>query len=267
MSDMFSQARNVVFYFSGTGNSLKVAKEIAAAMPGTVLFSIGSGVPPALGVGVESVGFVFPNYFMGVPAAVQRFAEGLDAGDLQGKYLYAVTTHGGSAANCLRGFAARMKAKGLELDYGASLKMFSNYVLLYDMKEDVDGITAKSNADMRPIIDDIAARHKNKIGGPLGLYNIITNNFVKSAPDKDKGYHISDSCTGCGICEKLCPVNNIRIENGKPAYSHRCEVCVACIQYCPERAIDYKNLTQKRGRYHHPDISAADFIKARGSGL
>lgn len=36
---------------------------------------------------------------------------------------------------------------------------------------------------------------------------------------------------------------------------------MACIQYCPNKALNYKNVTQKRKRYHHPEITAKELSK------
>jgi ferredoxin/flavodoxin len=254
--------KNIIFYFSGTGNCLKIANELAAAQPETSIYSMGNAEVPPIGSDTESIGFVYPTYFWGMPAAVQRFTKALRAEELKGKYLYAIVTYGGKPLNALRGLNAQLKRSGTPLNYGATLKMYSNYVLMYDMKSDVTKITKDSNAAMLPIIGDIAARRENRIGHSLILANIINRNFTKSAPTKDKGYHVSDACTGCGICEQVCPVGNIHIEDGRPVYAHHCEVCVACIQYCPERAIDFKDATQTRGRYHHPDISAGELAQS-----
>lgn len=34
------------------------------------------------------------------------------------------------------------------------------------------------------------------------------------------------------------------------------------IQYCPKKATNYKEKTQERRRYHHPNISAKTLIKS-----
>ncbi|MCF2702640.1 4Fe-4S binding protein [Enterocloster clostridioformis] len=58
----------------------------------------------------------------------------------------------------------------------------------------------------------------------------------------------------------ICPAKNIEIINGFPSFQHRCQQCMACIQLCPQNAINYKNKTQKRQRYHNPNISIQDLI-------
>ena len=52
----------------------------------------------------------------------------------------------------------------------------------------------------------------------------------------------------------MCPANNIKMNDGKPEWQHKCEKCVACMQWCPQKSIQYKKVTVKRGRYHHPDV-------------
>jgi epoxyqueuosine reductase QueG len=48
------------------------------------------------------------------------------------------------------------------------------------------------------------------------------------------------------------------MQGSKPVFKEQCEQCMACIQWCPKQAINYKTKTQTRGRYHHPDISYQD---------
>jgi ferredoxin len=69
-----------------------------------------------------------------------------------------------------------------------------------------------------------------------------------------KGYNVNNSCIGCGICQKICPVKNIEIVNKRPIFNNKCEQCLACIQYCPQQAINYKDKTQERKRYKNPEI-------------
>jgi uncharacterized protein len=46
-------------------------------------------------------------------------------------------------------------------------------------------------------------------------------------------------CTGCGECEKACPVDAIRIENHKSIINGlKCIGCATCIGVCPFSAID-----------------------------
>ena len=92
---------------------------------------------------------------------------------------------------------------------------------------------------------------------------VIHGPFIKSLVNKDKGFNVSEACNGCETCSKVCPVGNIQMQEGKPIFLHHCEQCVACVQWCPQQAINFKNKTQKRGRYHHPDITLADMMNKK----
>ena len=67
-------------------------------------------------------------------------------------------------------------------------------------------------------------------------------------PSKD--FHTTDKCMGCGKCSRLCPVNNIRMENRRPVWENPCAHCMACILNCPTEAIEYGNITQKKEKYN-----------------
>ena len=71
-----------------------------------------------------------------------------------------------------------------------------------------------------------------------GLADKLSNNFAA------KRFMVNDNCTSCKICEKVCPVNNIKVEN-KPKFSNECETCLACIHHCPQNAIHMKSEKSK----------------------
>lgn len=47
----------------------------------------------------------------------------------------------------------------------------------------------------------------------------------------------SDKCVGCGLCVKLCPMNNISLAEGKAVPAAQCTMCYRCINKCPKQAI------------------------------
>ncbi|MCL2434607.1 MAG: EFR1 family ferrodoxin [Lentimicrobiaceae bacterium] len=48
---------------------------------------------------------------------------------------------------------------------------------------------------------------------------------------------VSDNCIGCGRCAKNCCSSNIQIENEKPKFGNRCDMCLGCIYNCPHKAL------------------------------
>jgi len=85
-------------------------------------------------------------------------------------------------------------------------------------------------------------------------------------PDIDKNFWTDDKCNGCGICAKICPVSNIEMVDDRPAWQHRCEKCLTCIQWCPKEALQFKDVTLKRKRYHHPGVKLSDMLKRGETG-
>jgi NAD-dependent dihydropyrimidine dehydrogenase PreA subunit len=68
-------------------------------------------------------------------------------------------------------------------------------------------------------------------------------------------------CIGCGQCVKICPNGNIRLIAGTPSFGDNCYQCVSCLQYCPKQAISLGGPTEKRERYHNPNVPAAELME------
>jgi len=44
-------------------------------------------------------------------------------------------------------------------------------------------------------------------------------------------------CTGCGICQDVCPQGAVRVSRVATIDIERCIGCGVCVQYCPQGAI------------------------------
>jgi MinD superfamily P-loop ATPase containing an inserted ferredoxin domain len=245
---------NRIYFFSGTGNSLKVAKDIAKALPDCELVAIYKDTPLEIPSGYERIGFVFPNYAGGPPAMVKNFIGKMKYSDQSDTYIFCVATYGGNDGGVISQMGDLLQQRGLQLNYGAIILSYPNAVTAYPLPKEVDVITKTAEINSQPVIESIIAKlHKHF--PPLEesakkRYDI----FLSSIHNRDIGYHVNNDCISCGICRDVCPAKNITLENGIPVFHHQCECCMACIQHCPKRAINYENKTQDRGRYTHPDI-------------
>jgi ferredoxin len=245
---------NIIFVFTGTGNSLKVARDISGGLGNCEIVSMAK--PYNFKKQYDSIGFVYPTYFFGLPKRVIEFVEAIKLDNNKNAYFYSIATYGGFPGNAVYQLYELLQDKhGIKLNYGQKLHTFSNYVAIYDMSEKVDEITKKSSEKLAPIIASIKKKKNKRVSRFTRMFRSINENFVEKVATMDKDYTVSDACTGCGICEKVCPVKNIVLENDRPRYNHHCEQCVACIQFCPQRAINYKDATQNRRRYTNPGIT------------
>ena len=251
--------KNIIFYFTGTGNCLKVAKGIGSGLNNCEIYSVASFNEKHLSGDYERIGFIFPVYAEGIPNAYKKFISEINLPN-NNIYYFSVATHGGLQGNGLPIINKKLSEKGIILNAGFDVKMVANYVCVYNMTKYPEKINEKSQVKINKIKELILNKKSNKIKtlNPLIFW---PEKAAKSYPTKDKNYNISEKCTGCSICYKVCPVDNIIIEKKRPRFKHNCEQCMACIQYCPNMAINYKNITQNRRRYTNPDININEIIK------
>ncbi len=82
---------------------------------------------------------------------------------------------------------------------------------------------------------------------------ILTDPFLNSER-KTKNFYVEDSCIGCGLCARKCPVQAIDIKDKKPVWTkEKCALCLRCLHHCPKFAIQYGNgKTKKHGQYRNP---------------
>ncbi len=254
-------SKNIIFYFTGTGNSLKVARDIAKELENCEVRLITNFNESKIDEGYSSVGFVHPVYASKLPNYFINFLQTVDCTNSKEAYFYAVATQGGTSGNSLVNVNKLLEKQGIKLSGAFGVKMFANYVALYNMKDNAVAANEKSNVAIQSIVKTVRGKVKTEIPTKENkIVSFASNLIAKKFAEKDKGFNVSSACNGCGICEKVCPVRNIELAGGKPTFKHKCEQCMACIQNCPSKALNYKNKTQKRGRYINPEIKVQDLF-------
>ena len=78
--------KNTIFYYTGTGNSLWVARTLAEALGDTELVSIADWGVEKKTIDSDVIGFVFPVHMWGVPGRIIKFINEIEAGEV-GLYL------------------------------------------------------------------------------------------------------------------------------------------------------------------------------------
>ncbi len=262
--------KTVIYYFSGTGNSLVVARDVAAALKDAQVLAISSAAAKSQPkVGPECVGIVFPVYMFGLPLIVAEFLQKVAIP--REAYVFVIATYGGLAGRCFAQVARILKSRGINLAASFGVRMPGNYIPLYEAISESrqQGLFQKERADVKLIADTVVQRQKVLYHDSHPVLNYILYALLYSGGSKrmrsaDKGFWVTAECTHCGVCRQVCPVSNIELVQGRPAWLHHCEQCMACLQWCPVEAIQYKKNTLGRKRYHHPSVKADDLVKQQG---
>ena len=261
---MEKNMKTTIYYYTGTGNSLWTARLLADGIGDTEIIPMASGRIKAEKSDV--VGLVFPVHMWGVPGAVLRFIERLDK--KPETYYFAAAVNAGEVSRTLIQLQEVLKKAGVKLSAGIDVVMPSNYVPWGGpgSEEEVRKITAEAEAVVKQAADYIKAGNSGRIDrGPLWqriVYTLIYKSAFKWIFQMDKDFWVDDKCNSCGICEKVCPAKNITMAEGKPKWNHRCEQCLACIQWCPVTAIQFGKKTPGYPRYHQATIKVTDMINA-----
>jgi ferredoxin/flavodoxin len=249
-------ARNLILYFSGTGNSLAAAKRIAKEIGDTDIRPM-AAFPNPEGE-YERVGFVFPCYAAGLPRFVKNYINSLDTEKLISDYFFAVETYGGWPGNSNTQLNKILQSKGEALSFAINIKMFSNYIALYAMKDNEKDMAKEADVELSSVAVSIRKKMRNSATHRAFLMGIFYSIGLPAMLKKVKDFHVSDDCISCNKCVQLCPTENIRMEAGKPNIGLNCEQCMACIQWCPMQAINYKTKTVGKKRYTHPAINISE---------
>ena len=252
-------AVNAVYWFSGTGNSYFVARTISQRLGECVLSPIANLC--SLPSRCERIGFVFPHYALGVPNLVRQKLEQTHFSINKNTYYFAVETYGGFKGNCLSQVRDTLAKKGAVLQYGTSIKMYANNVLHYDMDGDSAKLLEHAKQCTEVLAADVIEKKQNNISRTKHLQNFIYRAITSSYPKTGLQFHVTQNCVACKQCAKLCPADNIEMQDGRPVFGDKCEQCVACIQWCPQMAIQWGDKTADRKRYHHPEVTARELFR------
>lgn len=231
-------------YFSGTGNTKFCTEKFCGHIGCSKIFSIeNSTAVPAISESRDIV-FAYPIYYSNMPKIVCDFIE-RNSALWRGKNIYIIATMGLFSGDG-SGVSARLFKKfGANIVGGLHVKMPDCIGDVKALKKPYEKNLETVKATVRKI-NNAAEDYKNKKPTQEGL------NFLYHMAglfgqrlyfySKTKNYTDSlniklDVCTGCGKCEKLCPMKNIRISEGKAVSGNMCTLCYRCFSSCPQKAI------------------------------
>ena len=242
----------MVLYFTGTGNSRYLARRIAEGLE-MPLYDLNACIKAGNTAPVQTgrdVVLVTPTYAWRIPRVV---SEWLGKTALTGaERIWFVMDCGseiGNAAGYNRQLAAQ---KQLQYMGTAQIIMPENYIAMFNapQKEQAKSIVEQAEPELQKVLTRLRAgqefpppRDNLYDRFMSGLVNPVFYRFLVKA----EAFRATEACIGCGKCVELCPLSNIRLENGKPVWGKN---CTHCICYCPKEAIEYGKKSRGKPRYH-----------------
>ena len=247
----------MILYFTGTGNSEYVANRIGR--------ETGDDVQPVM-MRIRSRDYseilsdnpwivCSPTYGWQLPHLLRDWLSHVQlAGNNK---IYFVMTCGGEIDNAAK-FNNRLAAK-MKLEYmgTAQIIMPENYIAMFDTPNENEArqIINQAEPSINIVIENIKSGRvveSPKTGIVGKAKSSVINSVYYPLLIHSKKFYVKDSCIGCGLCEKLCPLGAISMENRKPIWNGSCTHCMACICHCPKEAIEYGKASEGKPRYVCP---------------
>jgi ferredoxin len=246
-------------YFTATGNSLYVAKQIEGE-----LLSIPQLMKEGqLVLSDDAVGIVCPVYGGEMPKMVRKF---LKKASIRTEYLFFINTYGMSDSLAKSNAVAAAAEAQLKVSYVNSIKMVDNFLPGFEMQKQMDTAGEKKiDEQIAAVCQDIAQRKVNAPSlGPVqkaGMALIhATMGKVVLKDTAAQNYIVNENCIRCGICAKVCPANNITVLK-QVVFGYRCENCYACLHNCPKNAIHLKH-ERSAARFRNEHVTLQELIEA-----
>ena len=246
----------MVLYFSATGNTEFIAKQLALKLEDECLNLLGRVRQGDLSPIHSEKPFIIcaPVYVCEMPRFLAKYLKALP---LTGnRNVYFIFTSGGYAG--ISGQLAKGIIRKKKMHYWghAEFKMPRNYVANdhYPMLPP-DQVRERILASYRKtdeVVSDIRTGRKLKARHIWLFETIITvpfNPVWSKLKYKTEDFYATDACIGCGKCQRVCPLNNISLRDGKPLWGNDCTHCMACICNCPTEAIEYGTISQGKEKY------------------
>lgn len=243
-----------VLYFTATGNNLYIAKRLKGEY-----YSIPKLLKDDhLDIEDEKIGIVFPVFYSGVPKIVEEF---LNKSNLKSKYIFAIASYGSYSWGTSRHLLEIEKRSGIKFSYYNEILMVDNYLPVFDMNKQLEKEPGKKiEENLSKIIKDIEEKRIYIKKNPAFTSVIRLNQMKRYDNHFQKNFSVGSNCNGCKVCEKVCPADNIKVDE-KPIFNDRCQHCLACIHNCPQIAISLKK-EKNTARFRNQNVTLNEIINA-----
>ena len=245
-----------IFYFTGTGNSLYIAKRF-----GGELYSIPKVLKGEEDVFEdEKIGIIFPTYGFSVPMIVREFIEKIT---LKSPYIFAIMTCGNNNGDASKWFTSFAKKHNIEVQYSNSIAMVGNHIPLVDIDKQ-KSLDKNIEENINRLIDDVSNNRnyisKGMVIGPVLRNTLKVINKIKPM-DSPANFSVNENCIKCSTCIKVCPRANVSYNNSKNIiFGNHCESCLSCVNNCPKKAIQVKGDKNPNARFRNEYVSLKEII-------
>ena len=266
-----------IYYFSATGNSLwsakKIAQIIAESNPARETSPQEAEICELHNIGIEAqqeniiieadaVIFVFPSYAYGMPLIVRHFVK---KAKIKTPYAASLVTFGTTPRGTLGSILKILKKKDIGKMFFEQIPAVENYLAIFGTQkaETINTRCEMQEKATEEMARSIIERKENKVSTFSLLSLFVYSLFSLGAKIFYNFYQVSKKCTGCGICEKICPVAAIVMKDGRPRFTSKCEHCQGCINLCPLRAIQFSRVRFGSPGYCRPGIQISDLKREK----
>ncbi len=279
----------VLYYFTGTGNTLHLVKRFKERLPGAIVEPIiphlttnGKVIPES-----NCIGLFYPNHAGHLPIPVRMFLERLE---LTGEeYLFAICNSAFSKSFSPHDINKVIQRSKCKLNAYINIEMPDNHTIGtrdYEPQSTIDfercerGAEVQLNAFKEVVLRKESLIEQDTRPTPFPwfidtfLRPLIFFLIEKYPSLVLKGALYADhTCNGCQVCERICSAYRIRVIDGVPLFDSNatCYGCYSCVNLCPQRAIQMgsqwyngRSYSPVNGRYPHPFASASEIAKQKG---
>ncbi len=255
--------RTILFYMSGTGNTLRVAQWLAAQARARGLTAEVHDVetarvaPLARPERGDLLGVLMPTHAFTAPWPVLRFV--LRAPFGRGAPAFVLATRAGTKfgrvnlpgleGTGLYLVALLLALKGWRVRGVLGLDMPSNWTACHPgfgpaaVADIIGKAQPKADRFFGALLDgrlrfgpgSCIALTLGVLLAPVSLGYLLMGRFYLA-----RLFFATERCTGCGLCARSCPFGVLKMRGTppRPYWTWACESCMRCMNFCPERAVE-----------------------------